>query len=67
MGTMLIVYTFLAVLVIICVVPLYSGLKQHVRSLPLWFPFVLVIFILLAFLLVPNDSQAMVQMFRSLH
>lgn len=67
MSTLLIVFIFLTVLVTVCVIPAYSGLKERFHRLPLWLPFVLIIFILIAFFLVPTDSQATVQMFRALH
>ena len=64
MGSVLIVYLFIALFVTILVTQLCTALKAHYRNLPWWLPPVLIGVILLAFVLVPSDSMTTVNIFR---
>ena len=62
-GTMIMGFALVALLLAIFVVPCCASLKDQFRQLPAWLPVVVIGVILLAFLLVPMDSQAAVRVF----
>jgi hypothetical protein len=55
----------LALLLAIFILPCWAGLKAHVRNLPVWLPIVILAVVVLAFVLVPVDSQAAVRVFQA--
>jgi hypothetical protein len=55
----------IALLVAIFVLPCWAGLKAHVRNLPAWLPIAILALVVLAFVLVPMDSQAAVRVFQA--
>ena len=63
MGIMLLGFGLLALLLTIFVVPCYAGLKTMLGDLPIWLPVAAIVIVVLAFLLVPMDSQAAVRVF----
>jgi hypothetical protein len=65
MGNMIVGFGLITLLVSIFVLPCYASLKAHVRSLPAWLPIAILVLVVLAFVLVPMDSQAAVSVFRA--
>ncbi len=63
MGIILLGFGLIALLITIFVVPCYAGFKTELGRLPAWLPAMLIAIVVLAFLLVPVDSQAAVKVF----
>jgi hypothetical protein len=64
MGNVILGLGLLVLLLSIFVLPCYAGLRTHVRRLPAWLPIAIIALVVLAFALVPFDSQAAVSAFR---
>lgn len=63
MEIILLGFGLIALLISIFVFPCYAGFKAQLGGLPVWVPAMVVAMIVLAFLLVPFDSQAAVKVF----
>jgi hypothetical protein len=61
--SMIMGFALVALLLAIFVVPCCAGLKAQFRQLPVWLPLLVIAVVLVAFLLVPMDSQAAVRVF----